>query len=103
MASGTREYGRANLVYLNNNDPLFVGIDQGTQVWMSHADTITRIPEAYEITGSTTDVEAGAYHIKGENTWGIQFHPEVYHTTEGTRVLSNFVTGICKCYPELDS
>ncbi len=97
MASGTREYGRANLVYLNNNDPLFVGINQGTQVWMSHADTITRIPETYEITGSTTDVEAGAYHIKGENTWGIQFHPEVYHTTEGTKVLSNFVTGICKC------
>ena len=64
---------------------------------MSHADTITSIPEGYEITGSTADVKAGAFHINGENTWGIQFHPEVYHTTEGTRMLSNFVVGICGC------
>ena len=95
--SGIREYGRANLVSINDSDPLFTGIKPGTQVWMSHADTISTIPEGYEITGSTTDVEAGAFHIKGEKTWGIQFHPEVYHTTEGTKILSNFVIGICGC------
>ncbi len=97
LPSGIREYGRANLVYINSNDPLFTEINQGTQVWMSHADTIAEIPAGYEITGSTADVKAGAFHIKGEDTWGIQFHPEVYHTTEGTRILKNFVIGICGC------
>ena len=97
LPSGIREYGRANLVFINSNDPLFTDINQGTQVWMSHADTIAEIPAGYEITGSTVDVKAGAYHIKGESTWGIQFHPEVYHTTEGTRILKNFVIGICGC------
>jgi GMP synthase (glutamine-hydrolysing) len=96
-ASNSREYGRANLISINGNDPLFADIKPGTQVWMSHADTITTIPEDYQITGSTADVKAGAFHIKGEKTWGIQFHPEVYHTTEGTRILSNFVVGICGC------
>ena len=97
MPSGTREYGRANLVFVNNNDPLFIDINHGTQVWMSHADTITVVPQGYEIIGSTADVEAGAYHIKGENTWGIQFHPEVYHTKDGTQIIRNFVIGICGC------
>ena len=92
-----REYGRANLISIDNNDPLFYDIKSGTQVWMSHADTITTMPDGYEITGSTATVKAGAFHIKGENSWGIQFHPEVYHTTEGKRMLENFVVGICKC------
>jgi GMP synthase (glutamine-hydrolysing) len=95
--STIREYGRANLVEIDKSDPLFEGISEGTQVWMSHADTIARLPENYKVTGSTTDVFAGAYHIRGEDTWGIQFHPEVYHTTEGTQMLINFVSGICKC------
>jgi GMP synthase (glutamine-hydrolysing) len=97
MPSGIREYGRANLISINNSDPLFANIKPGTQVWMSHADTITSIPEGYEITGSTADVKAGAFHIKGEKTWGIQFHPEVYHTTDGSGILKNFVIGICGC------
>jgi GMP synthase (glutamine-hydrolysing) len=97
MPSGIREYGRANLVFLDSSDPLFYGINSGTQVWMSHADTISGIPDDYEIIGSTADIRSGAYHIKGESTWGIQFHPEVYHTTEGTQILRNFVTGICGC------
>jgi GMP synthase (glutamine-hydrolysing) len=97
MPSGIREYGRANLVSIKSNDPLLTDIKPGTQVWMSHADTISLIPAGYEIIGSTADVEAGAYHIRGENTWGIQFHPEVYHTTDGTRILKNFVIGICGC------
>ena len=97
LPSNNREYGRAKLISVNSEDPLFAKIESGTQVWMSHADTITRIPDGYEITGSTLDVNAGAYHIKGENTWGIQFHPEVYHTTDGSQILKNFVVGICKC------
>lgn len=95
--SGTREYGRANLVTVNNNDPLFRTLSAGTQVWMSHGDTIVNMPENYELIGSTVDVKAGAYHIKGEDTWGIQFHPEVYHTTEGKKILDNFVRSICGC------
>jgi GMP synthase (glutamine-hydrolysing) len=97
MPSSTREYGRANLITIDKRDPLFKDITPGTQVWMSHGDTITRLPENYEISGSTTDVKAGAFHIKGEDTWGIQFHPEVYHTTEGTQILRNFVGDICRC------
>ncbi len=97
LPSSNREYGRANLVSIDNKDPLFKNITPGSQVWMSHADTIARIPEEYEITGSTAEVKAGAFHIKGENTWGIQFHPEVYHTTDGTQILKNFVVGICGC------
>jgi GMP synthase (glutamine-hydrolysing) len=97
MPSGIREYGRANLISVDNDDPLFSNIYPGTQVWMSHADTITSIPDGYDIIGSTSDVKAGAFHIKGEKTWGIQFHPEVYHTTDGTQILKNFVIGICGC------
>jgi len=97
LPSNAREYGRASLIRVDNSDPLFRTIQSGTQVWMSHGDTIARLPDNYRITGSTADVEAGAYHIEGEDTWGIQFHPEVYHTTEGKKMLENFVTGICGC------
>jgi len=97
MPSNTREYGRARLVSIDANDPLFDGVTPGTQVWMSHGDTIVRIPADYRITGSTGDVEVAAFRVSGEETWGIQFHPEVYHTAEGTRMLGNFVKGICGC------
>ena len=97
LPSGNREFGRANLIQINSKDPLFRKVDSGTQVWMSHSDTIVKIPDNYEITGSTASVKAGAYHIKGEDTWGIQFHPEVYHTTAGKQILENFVVGICGC------
>lgn len=97
QASSTREYGRAKLVSIDQGDPLFTGIHTGTQVWMSHGDTIINLPPAFRITGSTPDVKAGAYHIEGEKTWGIQFHPEVYHTTEGSGMLKNFVLDICGC------
>ena len=95
--SGTREYGRAKLISINSGDPLFAGISPGTQVWMSHGDTIMKIPGGFEIIGSTDDVEAGAFRVNDEKTWGIQFHPEVYHTTEGMKMLRNFVLGICGC------
>ncbi len=97
LPSNTREYGRANMVYVDNSNPLFNNITKGCQVWMSHGDTIARIPANYKIIGSTGDVEIGAYHIKGEDTWGIQFHPEVYHTVEGKQILENFVAGVCGC------
>jgi len=98
--SKSREYGRANLLHLNESDPLFKSIKPGTQVWMSHGDTIGQIPEGYKIIGSTVSVKAAAYKINGEKTWGIQFHPEVYHTTEGLQMLTNFVVDICGCSRE---
>jgi GMP synthase (glutamine-hydrolysing) len=97
LPSATREYGRARLSAINSGDPLFKGISNGTQIWMSHGDTIIKLPENYEITGSTADVQAGAFRIRGEKTWGIQFHPEVYHTIEGAVMLKNFVFDICGC------
>ncbi len=95
--SATREYGRANLVGLDENDPLFRGVPGGTQVWMSHGDTIIKTPDNFSITGSTSDVRAAAFKIGGEDTWGIQFHPEVYHSTDGMKMIGNFVVSICGC------
>jgi len=97
LPSNKREYGRANLKYVDKNSELFRNISPDTQVWMSHGDTITRIPDNINIIGSTADVEIGAFKIKDEITYGIQFHPEVYHTTEGKEILRNFVVDICGC------
>lgn len=97
LSSNKREYGRANLKYVDKNSELFRNISPDTQMWMSHGDTITRIPDNINIIGSTADVEIGAFKIKDEITYGIQFHPEVYHTTEGKEILRNFVVGICGC------
>lgn len=93
--SGTREYGRAMLTVAEPNDPLLKGLSATTQVWMSHGDTIVRVPENYKIIASTESVRVAAYRIEGEQTWGIQFHPEVYHSTEGKELLQNFVVGVC--------
>ncbi len=97
LPSKTREYGRANLSFVDNSNPLFKDINKGTQVWMSHGDTITKIPKSFKIIGSTDDVKVGAFVTEGENTYGIQFHPEVYHTTEGNILLKNFLVDICGC------
>lgn len=103
MSGGTvkgapsREYGRAMLTVVDAGDPLMVGLPSPTQVWMSHGDTITDIPDTFHIIGSTENVRVAAYHIEGEQTWGIQFHPEVYHSTDGTQLLRNYVMGICGC------
>ncbi len=97
QASEHREYGRANLSYVNTANPLFKNISNNSQVWMSHADTITRIPDNYEIISSTRDVKYAGYQILGEQTYGIQFHPEVYHSLEGEILLKNFVVNICHC------
>jgi GMP synthase (glutamine-hydrolysing) len=96
-ASSIREYGRANLSSINQQCLLVKGMQPGSQVWMSHGDTILNLPEKYQIVASTTDVNIAGFQIEGEKTFGIQFHPEVYHSTEGMTLLHNFVVGICQC------
>jgi GMP synthase (glutamine-hydrolysing) len=102
----SREYGRANLETIDLTNPLFKGFDRGSQVWMSHGDTITRIPDGFQVIGSTKDVQNAAFwcpgdklvHCKcsnGQSVWAVQFHPEVYHTLQGTQLLKNFVVDIC--------
>jgi len=93
--AGTREYGRALLTEVSPTDPLFHNILPGSQVWMSHGDTITAIPDNFSVIASTEKVRIAAYRINGEKTWGVQFHPEVYHTVDGTQLLRNFVVDIC--------
>ena len=93
----SREYGRAMLTVGDGADPLMRDLPSTTQVWMSHGDTITSVPDSYRIVASTEDVRVAAYRIEGEQTWGIQFHPEVYHSTDGKKLLENFVAGICGC------
>jgi GMP synthase (glutamine-hydrolysing) len=97
MPSKHREYGRANLEYVSKENVLFRGVADHSQVWMSHGDTIATLPENFNIIASTNDVKVGAYEIEGETTFGIQFHPEVYHSTDGIIILSNFVVDICRC------
>ena len=95
-ASNTREYGRAMLRVMADS-PLLKGVKAETQVWMSHGDTISALPTGAEVIASTADVENAAYQFIGEPTYAVQFHPEVYHTTEGTQMLANFALGICGC------
>ena len=97
LPSNSREYGRANLGYIDQENELFQHLTLNTQVWMSHGDTIDRLPENYKIIASTGDVKNAAYKIEGESTYAIQFHPEVYHTTEGSQLLKNFAVDICGC------
>lgn len=96
-ASNTREYGRAMLTVGDEQSPLFAGVSKQNQVWMSHGDTITKMPEGFKLLASTESVQNAAFKLDGEETYGIQFHPEVYHSTEGTQILKNFVVGICGC------
>lgn len=97
LPSEIREYGRANLGFINQDCKLMHGISHNSQVWMSHGDTILTLPENFEIVASTETVDVAGFKIKGEDTFGIQFHPEVYHSTEGTRLLYNFVVDVCGC------
>ena len=97
--SDVREYGRAHLVYLKDNEPFLSGIPANSQVWMSHSDTIKQLPTGAVRLASTPDVENAAYRIEGEDTYAIQFHPEVYHSTDGKQFLSNFLFKIAKLTP----
>ena len=90
----SREYGRAHLETINLYNPLFKGFDRGSQVWMSHGDTITAIPDGFEVIGSTKDVKNAAFWNQ-KDIWAVQFHPEVYHTLQGKTLLKNFVVDIC--------
>lgn len=100
LPSDTREYGRANLAYVDHQNELMWEMEENSQVWMSHGDTIARIPDTYKIIASTADVKIGAFKIEGESSYGIQFHPEVYHTVQGKTLLKNFVVDICGCKQE---
>ena len=103
--SDSREYGRAHLQSVDTTNPLFKGFEIGSQVWMSHGDTITAIPDGFEVIGSTNDVRNAAYWSKEpivnckssncKSVWAVQFHPEVFHTLQGKQLLQNFVVDIC--------
>ena len=97
--SSKREYGRARLISINKNSKLLKGIDNGSQVWMSHADTITKLPPKSKKTGSTEDVENACFEFDDQLTYGIQFHPEVYHSIDGKTLLKNFIINISKVNP----
>ena len=88
--SNSREYGRANLISILEGSILFDSVVDGSQVWMSHADTIVELPKDSIRIGSTNDVKNAAFKFNNEKTYGIQFHPEVYHTKDGKLILENF-------------
>ncbi len=92
-----REYGRAHLININHTDPLFNGIEEHTQVWMSHADSVVRIPNDFIVTAKTKDIPVAAFSNSSQKVYAIQFHPEVYHTVQGLQILKNFVVNICGC------
>ena len=93
--SKIREYGRANISFVSKDDQLMNGVPFNSQVWMSHGDTITQLPADFEVIASTKDVKCAAYRVSGEDTFGIQFHPEVYHSKDGKTILKNFIVNVC--------
>ena len=99
IPSNKREYGRAKLSKIDNSDPLFRGIKSGSQVWMSHSDTIEVLPLNAKCIASTEDVKNASYSICDELVYGIQFHPEVYHTNDGKKILENFLINISNIKP----
>lgn len=97
LPSKIREYGRANLSFVDEANELTKGMSNNSQVWMSHGDTIKEVPENYKIIASTPDVRVAGFKIEDEVTYGIQFHPEVYHSLEGATLLKNYIVDICGC------
>ena len=100
IPSNKREYGRAKLTSIDTNNKLFDKVDIGSQVWMSHSDTIETLPLNSKCIASTHDVKNAAYSIEEENLYAIQFHPEVYHSKDGKRILENFLINIAKVNPD---
>ena len=96
-ACASREYGRAHLDWHEEEDVLFDGVRNNSVVWMSHGDSITCVPDNFKLVASTKEVKFAAFKIDGEQTWGVQFHPEVYHSEDGVILLNNFVENICHC------
>lgn len=99
----SREYGRAILGAVNADEPLLKGVNTGDTVWMSHGDTITNLPEGFRIIASTDSVACAAFRVEGREIWGVQFHPEVFHSTCGTTLLANFVNDICGSRQDWDA
>jgi len=99
IPSNKREYGRAKLTSIDTNNKLFDKVDVGSQVWMSHSDTIETLPLNSKCIASTHDVKNAAYSIEEENLYAIQFHPEVYHSKDGKLILENFLISIAKVNP----
>lgn len=97
--SDKREYGRANLK-ISKCEKLFSGIPESSQVWMSHSDSITQIPKDFEILATTSDIPIAAFRSVKKELYGLQFHPEVFHSTEGKRIIKNFLFNICSCKGE---
>ena len=95
--SSTREYGRAHLAEVKNDNPLFKGIQDGDQVWMSHGDTIQGLDRNFDVISGTDSIGVAAFQMKGKQVYGLQFHPEVTHSTNGSKILENFVVDICGC------
>ncbi|MDR0976313.1 MAG: glutamine-hydrolyzing GMP synthase [Prevotellaceae bacterium] len=93
----SREYGRAHLTKFDGNNVLLRGVRKNSQVWMSHGDTITSIPADFRVIASTDKVAIAAYEIPDKRVWAVQFHPEAYHTEDGTQLLQNFVVDVCGC------
>ncbi|MBC7567579.1 MAG: glutamine-hydrolyzing GMP synthase [Pedobacter sp.] len=98
--SSTREYGRSNLTFVEKKNKLLKNISAGSQVWMSHGDTITKVPDNFELIASTDSVKVAAFQIKDSQTYAIQFHPEVTHSSDGRQLLENFLVDICGCKQE---
>ena len=98
--SKTREYGRANLSFFKNKSPLFNNVKENSQVWMSHGDTIKKLAENMDKVASTIDVENAAFKFDNKDIYGIQFHPEVFHTEDGLQIIKNFVINISDCSPD---
>ena len=97
LPSDTREYGRANLSFVENDSVITKGVENKSQVWMSHGDTIKSLPTNFKVIFSTEDVQFAGFEIKDEQTYGVQFHPEVYHSTHGANLLKNFIVEVCNC------
>jgi len=99
--SEKREYGKVMLQHHAPSDPFFAGISKRSQVWMSHSDTILRLPEGFEVLGNSDTIPYAAFRSENGKfaapVYGIQFHPEVFHSLEGFEILKNFVLGICRC------
>ena len=102
-SADSREYGKARLKSFDAKNPLLKGIRKNSQVWMSHGDSITAVPENFNIIASTEEVRIAAYQAVGEKLWGVQFHPEVFHSQDGTQLLKNFCVNICGSHQEWDS
>lgn len=96
--SDKREYGRAKL-HITEDDMLFKGINPGSQVWMSHSDTVSVLPPEFQLLGTTDSIPVAAFRSLATNfpLYGLQFHPEVYHSTEGKNIVKNFLGLVCGC------